>query len=162
MTDVGPQTNKESELSKSSDGRLTFTISRLNFARHIIAVVLTVLLCFCLFMSELSHFNLTHQIVIFSKMTPVYMLLIAFSLLMAIKAILSVKEIKITAGGIEISNLLWHEKLNWSELKALQAPKNLRFAWFRTKRSFYIFTKKEFENYAELESLIGQYLPIES
>jgi hypothetical protein len=162
MTNSEPRFTKESQSKPSLVGEQKFTISRLNFARHIIALILTILLCFCLFMSELSHFVKNHQMVILSKMTPIYMLLIGFSLLMAIKAVLSVKQIKITAAGIEINNLFWHEKLNWSELKALQAPKNLRFAWFKTKRSIYLFIKKEFENYSELETLIGQFLPIES
>jgi hypothetical protein len=139
-----------------------FSISRISFIRHVLVLILTILLCFSLFMSELTHFQQNHQIILISKMTPIYVLLIAFSLLMSVKAIVSVKRVKVNSDSIELNNLFWHEKVNWSELKALTVPKNLKFAWLKTKKSFYLFIKPELQNYAELETLIGQHLTIES
>ena len=139
-----------------------FSVSRLNFARHTGAVILTTLLCFSLVMSEWTRFNQTHQTIFTSRMLPIYLILVLFSLLMTAKAIVSVKQIKISKIGIEISNLFWHEKLDWKDLNAFKAPKNLRFSWLKTKRSFYLFIKGEFKDYEALESQIAQYLPIET
>ncbi len=161
MADSGPQPKQENKTGKANDYAQEFSISRFNLFRRLLAVVLTVLLCFSLFMSEMSRFNHGQPLDLISKMTPIYILLIVFSMLMAVKAILSVKQIKVSQTGIEISNLFWQENRAWTELKTLQAPKNLNFAWLRTKNSVYLFAKRDFENYAELEALIGHYLTIE-
>ncbi len=161
MPDSIPPSKNEHKTDKSGASQ-EFSISRFHFIRHVLALVITLLLGFSLFMCELTRFAQTHQIIFKSNMVFIYILLIAFSTIMAIKAIISVKHIKVKSEGIEISNLFWHEKLNWSDIRALQSPKHLKFAWLRTKKSFYIFIKPELPHYAELEALIGQYLPIES
>jgi hypothetical protein len=146
----------------NSEQSQQFSISRINSIKHVAAIILTVMLCFSLFMSELSHFNHSHQFSLINKMTPIYILLIGFAILMAIKSALAVKKVRISKENIEIHNLFWHENLVWSELEQLQAPKNLGYSWLKSKHFFYLFIKNEFENYMQLETLMAKYLAIKS
>lgn len=77
MTDFKADNKNDPKIDVASNGQV-FSISRLNLARRVLALALTVLLCFSLFMCELSRFNQSHQIMLISKMTPIYILLIAF------------------------------------------------------------------------------------
>jgi len=143
----GPFTRKpKSEITE-------YSISRFHLARHILGLVLTSGFCFSLFMSELSYriHPHAHFVSHVKQNIGLYLLMLLFVSVIAITTILTVRKVKISAKEIEISNLLWHEKLGEADLLTFRSPETSNYAWLRTKRIIYLFAKKEFKSWIALE-----------
>ena len=153
--------NKNLVPDKQSNQLEEFSISRFHLIRHIVALVLTSGLCFCLVSSELSRSIRTHQIISIGPSTWPYLVLLLFIAVIALTAIFSVRKVSLFADGIRVRNLLWSEKVAWSDLQ-FHSAKGFVYAWLRTKRCFYLLVKSEFSSYPELEELLSRYIDIKN
>jgi uncharacterized membrane protein len=141
---------------------LEFSISYFHLVWHIFGLILATALPFVLIMSELTNHLSAHshhkahmsQI----EMIVIYVLLLFFVSSIFITTILMVRKIKISPQSIEVNTLLWRHKLAKGDIKSFKSPPNLTFAWLKTKYVVYLLTKKEFKDWARLETALQEYL----
>jgi len=159
MSDFHYRNNKK--LVPDNNQLEEFSISRFHLIRHIIALVLTAGLSFCLVASEFSRCIRTNQSISIGPSTLPYLVLLLFIAVIALTAIFSVRKVTLYADGIRISNLFWSEKVPWPDLH-FHSAKSLIYAWLKTKCCFYLLVKGEFTAYLELEQLLSRYIDIKN
>ena len=138
-----------------------FSIPRFRILSRIFALVLVLVLCFCLIGGAISeHAKMQLNISSLPSLLA-YLLLSLFMLCVFLQAIFSICQIKINTDGIEIKSLFWVEKAPWASLDFYPA-KDFMYAWLKTKHCFYLLVKKEFAQYADLEALLKRYLDIKN
>lgn len=144
--------------AKSDSVSAEFSISSFHIIRHSLALVFTAGFCLSLVMSEISHYNLTHQAAHLSKMAIPYLLLLSFVTIIFVSTVLTARKIKVDPNSMTICNLFWQEKLPWSQIKSFNSSPHLKYAWLKTKFCPYLLVKTEFKNYAQLEQLLTEYM----
>lgn len=129
-------------------------VSSLKLAVRIIGFCLVVALAVSLIMSDitLSHGGRPHP---FQGML-LYVVLLIFICTILIPTIFEVRQIKVTALGLELSTIFWRSNLAWQDIVAFRHPDYLKIAMIKTRKCIYLINKRDLSNYEELEKRLSE------